>query len=478
MRGRCPQIVRCMSQVFVSRVPNAYTSSMTGSLPPGPGTLRAFRFIRAPFEFLDACARRYGEWFTVRFPGVPPFVFTSDPAATGEIFAGDPETLRAGEANAPLGAVMGPQSLLLLDGAAHLHERRLLLPPFHGERMHAYGGVMREITEQAIDSWPRGRPFPLLASMQAVTFEVILRTVFGFEEPAERERLQAPLRRLLAIFAAPLGSLLGLPLFQIDLGGWSPWGRVVRLKREIDAILFAEFARRRAQGVAGRDDVLSLLLEARDEPGQPMTDSALRDELLTLLVAGHETTAASLGWVFLRLMDRPRIVQRLREELKGWNGDARQIGQLTYLDAVIKEASRLDPVIPNIGRRLHAPLRLGGRELPAGVVVAPCIYLTHRRPDLWPDPERFDPERFLGARINPNIFFPFGGGVRRCLGAAFATYEMKVVLATVLSCVDLRLAPGYQARLVRRSIAFVPSEGLPVVAEMRPTMASAAHASV
>jgi cytochrome P450 family 110 len=300
--------------------------------------------------------------------------------------------------------------------------------------------------------------------------------VFGFDEQAERERLQAPLRRLLAIFAAPLGSLLGLPLFQIDLGNWSPWGRVVRLKREIDAILFAEFARRRAQGVAGRDDVLSLLLDARDERGQPMTDSALRDELLTLLVAGHETTAASLGWVFLRLLDRPHIVQRLRDELGGWSGDARQIGQLPYLDAVLKEASRLDPVIPNIGRRLRAPLRLGGQDLPAGVVVAPCIYLTHRRPDLWPEPERFDPERFLAARFNPNIFFPFGGGVRRCLGAAFATYEMKVVLATVLSRVDLRPAPGYRARLVRRSIAFVPSDGLPVVAEMRPAMASSARA--
>ena len=434
-------------------------------LPPGPGLLRAFGFVRRPFQFLDACARRYGDWFTVRVPGLPPFVFTSDPEAIRDVFSGDPEQLHAGEANAPLAAFVGPHSVLLLDGAAHLRQRRLLLPPFHGERMQTYGRVMREITDHAIDAWPLGQPFPIHRSFQAITFEVILRTVFGFDEGPELARLRSCLMRLSKLFAS--GVLLQVPAFQIELGGWSPWGRVVRLKREVEEIFYAEFARRRTRGTSGRDDVLSLLLEARDEQGAPMADEVLRDEMLTLLLAGHETTAASLAWVIHRVLARPDVMAQLTEEIVRVGCEPQRINDLVYLDAVIKETSRLDPVIPNVGRRLHVPLRIGGRDLPAGPIVAPCIYLAHRRPDLWPDPERFDPERFVGTRIDPAAFFPFGGGTRRCIGAAFATYEMKVVLARILSRVTLQPAPGYRARLVRRSIAFVPSEGLPVVVSER-----------
>lgn len=436
-------------------------------LPPGPGLLQALGFVRRPFQFLDTCARRFGDWFTVRAPGLPPFVFTSEPDAIRDVFSGDPEQLHAGEANAPLAAFMGPESVLLLDGAAHLRERRLLLPPFHGERMQAYGRVMREITDRCIDAWSVGQAFPIHRSFQAITFEVILRTVFGFDEGAELARLRECLSPLFELFAGRLAPLIQVPAFQFELGGWSPWGRVVRLKREVEQLLYTEFARRRTQGTNGRADVLSLLLEARDEQGAPMTDAVLRDEMLTLLLAGHETTAASLAWVIHRVLARPDVMTQLTEEIVRVGCEPQRINDLVYLDAVIKETSRLDPVIPNVGRRLHVPLRIGSRDLPAGPVVAPCIYLAHRRPDLWPDPERFDPERFIGARINPVAFFPFGGGTRRCIGAAFASYEMKVVLARIFSRVRLDPAPGYRARLVRRSIAFTPSEGLPVVVSER-----------
>ncbi len=436
-------------------------------LPPGPGLLQAFGFVRRPLQFLDTCARRFGDWFTVRAPGLPPFVFTSDPEAIRDIFSGDPEQLHAGEANAPLGAFMGPQSVLFLDGAAHLRERRLLLPPFHGERMQAYGRTMQAITDDEIATWPLGQPFPIHRSFQKITFEVILRTVFGFDDGPELTRLRTCLRRLFDLFASPAGMLAAIPALQIDLGGVSPWGRIVRLKREVEHIFYVEFARRRTHGTDGRTDVLSLLLEARDEQGVPLTDAALRDEMLTLLLAGHETTAASMAWVVHRVLGRPDVMTQLTEELVRVGCEPQRINDLVYLDAVIKETSRLDPVIPNVGRRLHVPLRIGSRDLPAGPVVAPCIYLAHRRPDLWPDPERFDPERFVGTRISQVAFFPFGGGTRRCIGAAFASYEMKVVLARIFSRVTLDPAPGYRARLVRRSIAFTPSEGLPVVVSER-----------
>jgi len=431
-------------------------------LPPGPSRLRVLSFATSPFAFLDGCAARYGDWFTVRPPGLTPFVFTSEPDAIREVFAGEPEELRAGEANASLGALMGAQSLILLDGAKHLRERRLMLPPFHGERMHAYGALMLEITDRIVDAWDPHQPILLHKTMQAITFEVILSAVFGFEDSGPRAALGSAFERLFRLFGSPLAALLGVPMFQIEAGGMAPWGKVVRLKREISELLFGEFRRRRAAGANGRSDVLSLLLEARDENGAPMSDEALRDEMLTLMLAGHETTAASLAWAFYWLLSNPAVLARLRAEVAEHHGDPRALGQLPYLDAVVKETHRLAPVVPNVGRKLRSPMQLGSRRLPADILVAPCIYLAHRRPDLWAEPQRFDPERFLGARVNPVAFFPFGGGMRRCIGAAFATYETKVVLTRIAAGADLRLLPGYQARAVRSSIALAPSGGLPV----------------
>ncbi len=426
-------------------------------LPPGPGFLETFNFVRKPFAFMDDCARRFGDWFTVRVPGVSPFVFTSDPTAVREVFLGDTEVLHAGKANRPLGAFMGEKSVLFLDGAAHLHERRLILPAFQGERMKAYGAMMRSVAREAFVKLPVGETFAIHPRMRAITFEVIMRAVFGLDDSTGAAQLKDAIRRFFDVSTGRFGSLLQLPAMQIDLGSWSPWGKLVRINREVEALLFAEFARRREENRSGREDILSMLL-ARDGNGTPMTDGVLRDEMMTLILAGHETTAASLAWAVNRLVTNPEVMETTKAEATSMVDD----NSLKYLDAVINETMRLDTVVPNVGRELQAPMKIAGRDLPKGVVLAPCIYLTHRRADLWPEPEKFEPSRFLDTRPNPYAFFPFGGGTRRCIGAAFATYQMKVVLSELLRSVELAPAPGYVARPVRSSIALAPSEGMPV----------------
>ena len=442
-------------------------TSDASKLPPGPGLFATFNFVRNPYIFLDECARRYGDWFTLRVPGVAPFVFTSDPAAIREIFQGDPAVFHAGKANRPLGAFMGERSLLFLDGPAHLHDRRLILPAFHGERMKSYAETMRSVTDAEIERWPMGTPFPIHPAMRGITFEVIMRTVFGLQDGPVASRIRETVTKLFALYASRVGTLFVLKAAQIDLGPWSPWGRVVRLHREFSSLLFSEIRRRREAKSEARDDVLSMMMEARDENGAPLDDDALRDEMLTLLLAGFETTAASLSWVINRLIANPEVASRAGEEvratLSGHPLAADHVGKLKYVEAIINETMRLDPVIPNAGRELQAPVTLAGRALPAGVVLAPCIYLAHRRADLWPEPSKFNPDRFMSGRIDPYAFFPFGGGTRRCIGAAFATYQMKIVLAEILSRVELKPVPGYSARIERKSIALAPSEGLPVV---------------
>src|SRR5580692_12904314 len=285
------------------------------TLPPGPNLIATFDFVRNPFRFLDGCARRYGDWFTVRVPGVSPFVFTSDPGAVREVFLGDPDALHAGEANRPLGAFMGERSSLFLDGAEHLRQRRLLLPAFHGEQMASHAVAMRAAADNPIASWPRGQRFPIHPQMRAITFETIIRTVFGFENDDAGTELRALLKKLFALYSSRLGTLLSLPAMQIDAGRWSPWGRAVRLTRQIDSILYAEFARRRKEGVEGRADVLSMLLAARYEDGQPLPDNVIRDEMYTLMLAGHETTAATMAWIVNRLVTRPEVMDRARAEV-------------------------------------------------------------------------------------------------------------------------------------------------------------------
>ena len=445
------------------------------TFPRGPRTPRlvqTLQYALRPYATAES-GRRFGDRYTVEaLTGAGKMVVFTDPEAIRDIFSADGDTLRAGEATGQiLGPLLGWHSLLLLDGERHLRERRLMAPPFHGERMHVYGRLMRESAIRVIESWEVGRPFPIHREMQAITLDVILRAVFGVDQEAVFLPFRALVERFIAQASSASAPFIALPAFQHDLGWLSPWGRFVRNRRVVRDALLAEIARRRAEGVTDRADILSLLIAARDEDGRAMNDEELLDEMFTLLMAGHETTATSLAWVFWHLGRHPAVVERLRDELERVVGDgpldAGHLPQLEYLDAVIKESMRLTPVATLVARRLHEPVRIGGIALPAGTTVAANIYLAHRRPEVWRDPERFDPDRFVGFRPTPNTFFPFGGGVRRCLGAAMATYEMKTVLAEVLARVDLAIAPGYRMRPTLRAITIAPSHGMPVVVERR-----------
>ena len=453
------------------------------ALPPGPRTprlLQSMQYVLRPYATVES-VRHFGDRYTVAgLVGPGKMVVFCDPDGIRDIFSGDGDTLRAGEATGQiLGPLVGWHSILVLDGERHLQERRLMGPPFHGERMHVYGRLMRESAIRVIDGWQIGRPFPIHREMQAITLDVILRAVFGVDQEAVLQPFRALVERFVAQASSASAPFIALPAFQYDLGWLSPWGRFVRNRRAIRDALRAEITRRRLDGAGDRTDILSLLVTARDEDGQSMSDEELLDEMFTLLMAGHETTATSLAWIFWHLGRHPGVVDRLRAELERVVGagplDASQLSRLEYLDAVIKESMRLTPVATLVARRLHEPARIGGLALPAGTTVGANIYLAHRRPDVWHDPERFDPDRFLGLRPSPYTFFPFGGGVRRCLGSAMATYEMKTVLAEVLTRVDLRIAPGYRMRPTVRAVTIAPSRGMPVVMERR--RASSAPAS-
>lgn len=406
------------------------------------------------------CRARYGSTFALRIAGLGTVVLLSDPDSIKKVFTGSAEHLRAGEVNAVLEPIVGTNSVLLLDGARHLRHRRLLLPPFHGERMKLYAEQMREVTERSLARWPRDEPFPLRPYTQDITLEIILRTVFGVDQEHEVSELRGRLERLLTIADSPLAVIGLIPALRRDLP-LSPWGRFLRDRARADEEIYAVIERRRRAGIEGRDDILSMLLDAVDEDGAHLDDAELRDELMTLLVAGHETTATALCWAFERILATPRVLARLLGEVgeAGEDFSPERLARMPYLDATIHEALRLRPVIPLVGRRLHAPLGLAHFEIPEGWVVSPSIYLTHMNPTLYERPEEFRPERFLDKRIDPYAWLPFGGGVRRCLGMAFALFEMKVVMATILSRQRLSLAQRAPVATVRRAITFSPRGG-------------------
>ena len=440
-------------------------------LPPGPrrsAFAQTVSWALRPLPFLDDCARRFGDLFTMRLLGLGNIVCTSRPSLIKQVFTADANQLRAGEANVVLEPIVGTRSVLLLDGADHLRERRLLLPPFHGERMHAYANTMREVTEASLARWPSGTPFSLHPRFQQITLDIILRTVFGIDEGAQMSRFAA---LCVEFFTPPPALMAFIPQFRVDLPG-SPYRRFLASRAAVDAEIFALITRRRAAGERFRgSDILSMLLAARDEDGRPMNDQELRDELVTMIVAGHETTATSLSWAFERILSEPRVLGRLAIELDEVVGDGpvtpELLGRLEYVDAVVKETLRLRPVLPIVARKVISPYLFEDFEVPAGTMIAPCIYLTHLRPDLYPEPERFLPERFLGVKSDPYSYLPFGGGSRRCIGMAFALYEIKMVLATVLARARLRLAPGAEVRVVRRAITLAPSGGTRVVLDRR-----------
>ena len=435
-------------------------------LPPGPEQhpyLQILQCVLRPLSVLDACAQRFGDTFTLRLPHLGNAVILSRPEHIKQVLTGDADVFLAGKAKDTLRPILGSHSILLLDGKEHMRQRRLLMPPFYGERMHTYAEMIRDITEAEIARMPLRQPFSIYPHMQSITLSVILRAVFGFDEGANMSRL---VEIFVAATRAPTALFAILPAAQVDLP-LSPYRSFLRRKAEVDREVYALIEeRRRSKYLAERTDILSLMLGVKDEEGNPMTDEEIHDELMTMLAAGHETTATALAWAFERILAEPRVARKLFAEVDSVvernRLDPAAAPRLEYLDAVIKETLRLRPIVPNLVRELAKPVELAGYDLPAGTKVVPCVYLTHRRSDVYPDPTRFYPERFLGVKIDPYAWFPFGGGVRRCLGMAFALYEMKIILATVFAKAHL-LAEGKPERIVRRGPTFAPSGGGRVV---------------
>jgi cytochrome P450 family 135 len=423
--------------------------------PHHPRIIQAWLWLKRPLWFLDHCTRAYGDVFTMRLPLGMNLVHIADPELVKAVFGGNSDVLRAGEANATiLEPLMGRHSVLVLDGPEHSRQRKLILPAFHGDRMRGWEGTIRDITRAEVARWPVGKPFALRPRMQSITLDVIVRVVFGVAGSARGDELR---RRIVAVMRIGRNPFLLMATRGRRLGPYAPWARFMRARDELDAALFAEIGdRRRALDLAGRGDVLSQLLLARDEEGRAMTDDEVRDELVTLLFAGHETTATALAWAFDLLLHHPRVLARLQAGLD--DGSSSE-----YLDATIMETLRLRPVIALVDRHVREATRIGRHTIPAGAVVCPNIYLTQRRADLYSDPEAFRPERFAGQAPPGSGWFPFGGGIRRCIGASFATFEMQVVLPEVLRAVTLRPASPRPARVRRESVTFVPHNGAPCV---------------
>ena len=434
-------------------------------MPPGSRTLAlidGFRYARAPLDYIRSYHRRHGPVASGRFPGIGPMVYVADPELVRQVFTGDPAVLHAGEANATvLEPTLGTSSVLTLDDEAHLRQRKLLLPAFHGSNVSRWRETIRRIAERDMETWPVNEAFALRSHTQRITLEVILRAVFGMRDEGRFRRAQV----LIGEFAGRAHPITLFAFMRRDLGRWSPWARFKRARAALDEFLHEEIAlRRKEPDVAERDDVLSLLLEATDEDGQPLSAHELRDELVTVIGAGHETTATALAWAFERLLRNRPVLERLKSSLL--EGD-------DYLEATVKETLRVRPVLTEAARRLTREIELGGYKIPAGTIVMPSIAAIHFREDLYPDPEEFRPERFLGGASESYAWIPFGGGVRRCIGASFAQYEMRVIMRAVLERADLRAPDPAPERPRVRNITVAPARGCRVLLErpLRPARA-------
>ena len=458
---------------------NASGKTVRDGLPPGPrmpSPLQTYFLATQPLEFLERCWRRYGDSFTLKVAPMGTTVYLASPEAVKKVFTGEPSVYHAGAAshsNAVANAAKGaaeavPRSLLILDEDAHLHDRKLMLPPFHGKNVELYERMVRDIVAADVDGWPLDEPFRMRTRTQAMTLEVMLRVVFGMRQGPRLERLRDKLPGLLAI--NPI--FVWAPWLRKDLGRWSPEARYKRLMAEILGLMIEEMqARRGEEDLAERNDVLSLLLQARNEDGTPAFDDVgLAMELGTLLLAGHETTASALAWTFDQLLHNPDKLARLQEELER--------GETEYLEAVVRETLRLRPVLIGASRKLTEPTEIDGWRIPSGVIVRVAIALVHLRPDLYPDPQAFRPERFIERRPETSYsWIPFGGGVRRCLGAPFAEMEMKVAIPEILRRVDLRPAGRRMDRGGFRHMLLVPARGTPVAVARRKLSDSPADGS-
>jgi cytochrome P450 len=445
-------------------------SSPAIALPPGPKSpawWQLLRFAGDPLGLLDECHRRYGDAFTLDIAGNGQFVMLSDPEAVREVFRGDPEVLHSGEANTLFTATVGRYSVLVLDEAPHARQRRVLVPPLKGERMRAFFDAMRLETLEAVRAWPLDAPFPALPTMRRITLRVILRTALGLAPGPEMDRCEHKMEKFLSNgrqrYALVLMTIV--PIHRLSGSRWVP---LFRQLSDLDDDLFTLItARRRGDRPPSGENVLDDLLAATHEDGSPLDDREVRDALITILIGGHDTTALALAWALVDIVPRPDVVDRLADELRRVTGggppEAEHLTALEYLDGAIRESLRRSPVVPFVVRKTVQPFVVGGREYPPGVVLCPCSYLVHRREDLYPEPEQFRPERFLGRKYGPHEWFPFGGSNRVCLGMPFALYEMKVRLATIFSQARITRPGGARPRARRYGIVLGPDDGARVI---------------
>src|SRR3954465_2996519 len=429
-------------------------------LPPGPRMptfMQGIGWWNRPTAYMERCRARYGKRFTIKLPGQPPFVMISDPAEIKQIFQAPPEVLHPGEGARILEPVVGNYSVILLDEQEHLEQRKLLLPAFHGDAMTKLTGLMEELAEREVSSWPTGQPFELHPRFQALTLEIILRAVFGLDAGSRLEALRDRMTAILE-FGTSIASV-NQRLWR-NFFGFGPFAKFVKARGAADELVYQQIDERRASGER-RDDILSMLLEARHEDGSEMSREEIRDELMTALVAGHETTASELAWAFERLAQSPSVVSRLHEEIDAGSDDA-------YLTATIQEVLRRRPVLPQAEPRLvKKPIRIGDWDYEPGCVLAANAWLVHPDPEIYADPFEFRPERFLEEGPGTYTWIPFGGGRRRCLGASFAMLEMKVALKAALA--RYTVEPTHELeRTRRRAITISPRRGAPTVLRPRP----------
>lgn len=451
----------------MSQLPNCISS---------PSWWQLLNWIADPIRFQENCRRKYGDVFTMQLSGLGPFVLIGDPRMIQAIFSQDPKHFDVAGGNELAEPLLGSNSLLRLEGDRHRRERKLLMPPFHGERLQTYAEQICLIAEQVAAQWQPGQPFVARTAMQQISLEVIVQIVFGLSAGERYQQLKPLLTDWINLTDSPLrSSMLFLRFLQRDWGRWTPWGQMKRQQRQIHELLRREIDDRSKAGAETSTDILSLLMAARDENGQAMTVEELQDELLTMLFAGHETTATSLAWALYQIHQQPEVREKLLHELDslGDNPNPLKVAQLPYLTAVCQETLRMYPVIPGLFTRLTtSPMTIGGYQFDEGTALLPSIYLVHYREDLYPNPSEFKPERFLERQYSASEYFPFGGGNRRCLGYALAQLEIKLVLATVLSRYQLALAEDQPVKLQRRGFTLAPAGGVRMVMTGKRTIAT------
>lgn len=445
---------------------NSPTLSETTELPPGPGSPRWWqlaRFAHEPLEMFDECAARWGDAFTLDIAGHGRFVMLSNPETVRGVFRGDPGLLHSGESNEIFSATVGRNSVLVLDGDPHKRQRRVLVPPLKGERMRYFFAAMRTETIEATHSWPLKTPFPALPEMRKITLRVILRAGLGLPAGTELNDLERRVERLVAN-GRQRHALLLMQLVPIHLLSKCRWAPFFRQLNQLDDALFPLIAaRRKGERPPVNENVLDDLLAARHEDGAPMSDQEVRDAIITIVIAGYDTTALALSWALVEILSHGEVVERVTEELREVTGggppEPEQLAKLKYLDAAIREVLRIRPIAPFVVRKTKQRFTAGGRTYPAGVTLCPCSYLVHHREELYPDAGRFRAERFLERKFGPHEWFPFGGGNRVCLGMPFALYEMSVVLATLFSQIRLSRPPSSNSRAIRHGVLLGPHDG-------------------